>query len=440
MKSFNKSSILTTFAISFVFAVVLPLTASAYATPAVVNLGSSANFRILAKSGISTSGTTLITGDIGVSPIGQTALTGFSQTMDGSNQFSTSAYVVGKIYASDYTLPTPTMLSTAVSDMAAAYTDATGRAVNETNLSVAAPSQCVGGTCDLTGLTLSPGVYTFSGPGNVIISGNVTLNGGASDVWIFIIPGTLDISSAKSVLLTGGAVPANVFWAVAGATTLETTSVFEGNILEAGSVIAMQNGSTLHGRALSRFAVTLIGSTLSGPAASVPLLTPTCSLSASQNTIQTGSSLTLSWSAPNAASFSIDNAVGVMTPTASGSTSVSPLTPVTYTGTATGAGGSAQCSATVTVTTPLNANTAGGFSSQGGGGGGSSQNSNVPATTTITTVTTRNNTSATNAPTPTLPNTGFPPEGQNIPWSIIIFSVGLVAVVVSIVVIKKSRV
>lgn len=407
----NKSSILITLAISFVFGLTLPLAAFAYASPAVVNLGTAANFRVLAKSGISTSGTTLITGDIGVSPIDHTALTGFSQTMDGSNQFSTSVYVVGKLYAADYTSPTPTTLGTAVSNMAAAYTDATGRPVDNTNLTGIAAGQCVAGTCDLTGLTLTPGVYTFSGPGNVVISGNVTLNGGASDVWIFQIPGTLDISSATKVLLTGGAVSANVFWAVAGATTLETTSTFEGNILEVGSVIAMQNGATLHGRALSQFAVTLIGSTLSGPAASLPLLTPTCTLTANPTSVQTGSASTLSWTTANTSSFSIDNSVGIVTPTASGSSSVSPLTTTTYSGTATGAGGSAQCSATVTVTpTPSNTSTSGGFSSSGGRSGGTYR---PPATTTTSTTivtTTTNVSTSTGSVAPKLPNTGFPPE------------------------------
>ena len=239
----------------------------------------------------------------------------------------------------------------------------------------------------------------------MVISGNVTLSGGASDVWIFKIPGTLDISSATKVILTG-AVPANVFWAVAGATTLETTSMFEGNILEAGSVIAMQNGATLHGRALSRFAVTLIGDTISGPTASVPLLTPTCSLSVNPSAIHTGSSLTLSWTTANTSSFSIDNGIGVVTPTASGSSSVSPVTTTTYNGTATGAGGSAGCSAEVTVTpVPSNAATSGGFSSSGG----NSRQTIAPLSTTTTTTTTvvSNNPSSV---APTFPNTGFPPE------------------------------
>ncbi|MDO8727804.1 MAG: ice-binding family protein, partial [Candidatus Methanoperedens sp.] len=97
-------------------------TASAAQTP--VNLGTAGNFVILAKSGISTTGTTSITGDIGVSPIDSSAITGFGLIMDSSNKFSTSSLVTGKVYAADYTTPTPATMTAAISDMETAYTDA----------------------------------------------------------------------------------------------------------------------------------------------------------------------------------------------------------------------------------------------------------------------------------------------------------------------------
>ena len=82
-----------------------------------------------------------------------------------------------------------------------------------------------------------------------------------------------------------------------------------------------------------------------------PPAPPTCTISASPTSIQEGSPSTLSWTTTNATTFTIDNAVGSVTPVASSSTSVSPTTTTTYTGTATGPGGSATCPATVTVTT-----------------------------------------------------------------------------------------
>ncbi len=99
-----------------------------------INLGMAGNYAILAKSGISSVPTYFITGDIGVSPSGATYITGFAQTMDSSNVFSTSTQVNGKIYAPGYALTTPGNLTTAVSNMETAYTDAAGRAANDTEL------------------------------------------------------------------------------------------------------------------------------------------------------------------------------------------------------------------------------------------------------------------------------------------------------------------
>src|SRR5665647_2180802 len=58
-----------------------------------VSLGTAGQFAILAKSGISTVPTSDITGDIGVSPIAATAITGFSLIADSTNVFSTSVQV-----------------------------------------------------------------------------------------------------------------------------------------------------------------------------------------------------------------------------------------------------------------------------------------------------------------------------------------------------------
>ena len=221
-----------------------------------VDLGSAGSFVILAKSGITTTGTTSITGDIGVSPITYAAITGFALTPvvpDGSNTFSTSSLVTGKVYAADYTEPTPTNLGMAVLDMQAAYTDAAGRTL---------PDFTELGTGNIGGLTLAPGLYKWSSC--VTIPTDVTLSGGPDDVWIFQIAGTLDISSATSVILSGGAQAKNIFWVVAGAVALGTTSEFKGNIL-AKTNITMNTGATLNGRALAQTAVTLIANAITVP-------------------------------------------------------------------------------------------------------------------------------------------------------------------------------
>jgi hypothetical protein len=236
--------------------------------PAPVNLRTAGDFAVFANTGISFTGTTpnSITGDIGVGPgVTSTAITGdFALVLDSSTEFSKSVLVTGKVYAYDYTGLTPDKIQTASSDLTTAYNAALSPATT-----VLDAGSCVAGTCDLAGTTLVPGVYKFD-VAHVIISDSMHLSGGLNDVWIFQIPGTLDIWSAKSILLSGSAVPANIFWAVAGTTTLETTSVFEGNILAgpSTSTIAMQEGATLHGRALGQTDVTLIGNTIVAPVAS----------------------------------------------------------------------------------------------------------------------------------------------------------------------------
>src|ERR1035438_9952760 len=94
-------------------------TAKAAQTP--VNLGTADNFVILAKSGISTVPTSAVTGNIGVSPVTATAITGFGLTADSTNVFSTSPQVTGQVFAANYAVPTPSNLTTAVDDMLLAF-------------------------------------------------------------------------------------------------------------------------------------------------------------------------------------------------------------------------------------------------------------------------------------------------------------------------------
>ncbi|NMM37308.1 MAG: DUF3494 domain-containing protein [Glaciimonas sp.] len=219
-----------------------------------VSLGSAGNFVILSKTGISTVPNSVVTGDIGVSPIAHTAITGFSETADSSDTFSTSAQVVGKIYAADYTAPTPTYMTTTVSDMEIAYTDAAGRAL---------PDHTELGSGQIGGLTLAPGLYKWGT--DVLISTDVTLSGGPNDIWIFQISGNIKQAAATKVTLAGGALSKNVFWQTTGAATVGTTAHFEG-VLLSKTLIAMKTGASANGRLLAQTAVTLDQNTVTQPA------------------------------------------------------------------------------------------------------------------------------------------------------------------------------
>ena len=222
------------------------------AGPAAVNLGTAGNFVILSKTGISTTGSTKIVGDIGVSPIAASAITGFALTLPADSPFSTSSLVSGKVYAPGYADPTSANLTTAVGDMQTAYTDAAGRAASVTEL----------GAGNIGGLTLAPSVYKW-GTG-VVIPTDVTLSGGANDVWLFQIAQTLTVSSGVKVILSGGAQASNIFWQVAGQTTLGSYSVFNGSVLDQTAVV-LNTGATLNGRALAQTAVTLDANTVVSP-------------------------------------------------------------------------------------------------------------------------------------------------------------------------------
>jgi uncharacterized repeat protein (TIGR01451 family) len=248
-------------------------TAIAFAAgPAPLNLGTAGNFAILAETAITTTGATAITGDVGISPAAATFLQGFGLTADPSNTFSTSALVTGKIYAANYTPPTPAYMTTAVSNMDAAYVDGAGRATpNATNVDAGI----------LGGETFAPGLYNWTTGVTIAAGGTpsttITLNGGPNDVWIFQIDGNMTVAdggnlgNGAQILLTGGAQAQNVYWVVGGSTgaTLGAYSTFNGNILSAKQII-MNAGAALNGRALAQSQITMIANTVSLPAGSAP--------------------------------------------------------------------------------------------------------------------------------------------------------------------------
>ena len=234
-----------------VFATALVMCADA-AGPASVLLGRAASFAVLAKDAISTSPPSDITGHVGVSPAAGSYLTGFSETLDSSNVFSTSTQVVGKLFASDYASPTPADMTTTISDMEIAYTDASSRAPDSTNLNAG----------ELGGLNLAPGVYNFGT--DVTISTDLTLTGNATDSWIFQISGTLIVAANKQVILAGGALADNIVWQSSGYVEVGAGAHVEGTFL-AATKITLITGSSLNGRIMAQTHVALQSATIVKP-------------------------------------------------------------------------------------------------------------------------------------------------------------------------------
>ncbi|MFA4848828.1 MAG: ice-binding family protein [Methanoregula sp.] len=227
-----------------------------------VDLGSAGNYAILAKSGITTTGATKITGNIGVSPIAASSMTGFALSMDASNQFSRSSLVTGGVYASNYAPPTPATMTTAISAMETAYTTAAGRPTSNV-------AELFAG--NLGGKTLAPGVYKWSSGVLIPPADTLTLDaqGDGNAVWIFQVAGDLTMNSASRIVLSNGANANNVYWQIAGPTGVKIGSGahIEGNIL-AQKAITMDSGASLNGRALAQTAVTLIANTVTAPTSS----------------------------------------------------------------------------------------------------------------------------------------------------------------------------
>jgi len=238
MKIFNKVSVVI-LAVSFVL-VVLGLTGPTAAHAATSpSLGTAAIYSILAGSEVTNTGATTISGDVGVSP-GIGALPHYSG-------FGTVT-LGGTIHDADAT----------------ALTAEDNKNIAYTALDQGCDTTYAGASKELAGLTLVPGVYCAD---RFFLSGTLTLNGSASDVWIFKSAADLIVSggAVAKVIFTGGGLACNVWWRVVSSASFDAGSTLAGNIL-ADTSITFAAGASLDGRALARTAaVTLSSNSITGP-------------------------------------------------------------------------------------------------------------------------------------------------------------------------------
>ena len=211
-------------------ALLVPATGVAFAAgPAKVDLGDTESFAILSGSNSTTpstrsvgnTGTSTITGDVGVWPDG--SITGFGTvTLNGAQHLNDAA------------------AEAAQTSLAAAYADAAGRT----------PATIANA---LGGVTLTTGVYTPV-QGGFLIDGTLTLDGQGDPDAVFIFQCTsLDAVSDSTVKLINGARFCRVFWQVVGnaraGVTIDSGAEFEGHVFTQGAI--MVSGATVHGQLLS---------------------------------------------------------------------------------------------------------------------------------------------------------------------------------------------
>lgn len=250
-QSRRASSILAAGTSAVALAVVGSLVAlgsTAVAAPVAVGLGTAGSFAVLAGTGITNTGPTTITGDIGTFP---------TATITGL----TSLTVSGTNHAGD------SVTQGAKTDLTTAYTTAAGEG----------PTTAI--PADLVGKTLKPGVYNSASA--VGLSGVLTLDaaGNPNAVWVFQAGSTLITASGSKVVMLNGAQSCHVYWQVGSDATLGTNSSFTGTILALTS-ISLQTGATIDGRVLARNgAVTMDTNTITrsacSTATSAPTATPT---------------------------------------------------------------------------------------------------------------------------------------------------------------------
>lgn len=246
----------------------LLLTQTATAAPTAVSLGTAAPFAILSGDGISNVPTSVIAGNVGVSPNTGASITGL-----------TCLEVSGTIYTVDAAGPScrtedAGLLTTAKNALTTAYDNASALTPDTTYL--AADDQ-------LGGKTLTAGTYRFGGASSANLKGSLILSGSSTDVWVFQATSTLVTAATSAISFIGGAQACNVFWTVGSAATLGANSSFAGTIL-AHDDISLKAKVTVDGRLLAggqanhAGAVTLIQDTITRSDCAIvvpPTATPT---------------------------------------------------------------------------------------------------------------------------------------------------------------------
>lgn len=198
-----------------------------------IKLGDADKFAILAYSSITSIPNSSITGKIGLMPGTREAI-----AIDPSKEVAGGP---DDMYGSDDETVPINLLTNAKLDMISAY--------NETAIRKADANKVGTYQGKLGGKVLPPGIYKWSSAVN--ITADYTLDGSASDAWIFQVNGELNVGANVKMNLVGGANAHNIIWQVTGPVTLGANSFTAGTIIALPS-ITMKSQSVLKGRAFAK--------------------------------------------------------------------------------------------------------------------------------------------------------------------------------------------
>ena len=231
--------------------------------PAPLNLGTAANYVILSVFALTNQPSSVVTGNVGLTK------------MSGSQIGLTCAEVAGQIVSIDSVAASNTIVTNLAMDSPdrKAPKDPKGSGTGEgsdpacyvTNASELTQGELDAddayldastrradyselGAGNIGGLNLGPAVYSWSN--GVSIPTNLTLTGGPNDVWIFRTTQGLNVGPGVQIVLKGGALPQNIFWAPTHDVELGATSQFKGALLPAAAIF-MRTGASINGKLLA---------------------------------------------------------------------------------------------------------------------------------------------------------------------------------------------
>jgi hypothetical protein len=211
-----------------------------------VPLGTTTTFAILAGQAVTSTGLSVVNGDLGISP--GTALTGFPPgIINGATELGNPV----------------SAQALADAQVEYAYLDGLPCGTNLTGV-------------DLGGQTLTPGVYCFDSSAQLTGTLILDAQGSCDSLFVFQTGSTLTTSVASEVIVINNPCATNcrgggnVFWQVGSSATIGTGSQFVGNIV-ANTSVTLNFGASVAGSVFGLIgAVTLDSNNVSACGANIP--------------------------------------------------------------------------------------------------------------------------------------------------------------------------